>query len=389
MLKQLKRMLARKVGGSIKRKCEAMASKECISQGDLRYVKSAFGLMGAIPGLSQSLARLNDAIDEAMKAGFSESELADKDRMRRVREDILFCNKVYGFSPQEYFTYELEKLSHAGRKTFVTTRNKRGYYSKLNNQNYNLYLNKKTEMYKKFSEFYGRDALPLYDETDREAFIEFVKKHPVFIYKPSDDYGGKGITIIDSEKTTGINDTFNILTSQGAGIVEELIEQGDALAQFHPESVNTVRAVTYLNSNNEPEIQWCFLRMGMGSSHTDNASSGGLSAMIDPETGIICSIGRDWKGDVHMTHPDTGVQLMGFKMPEWDKAMELLKKVSNVIPELRLVGWDLAYSKKGWILIEGNSRPQCVSAQISSYNGKLYLLDNMMEEMKAEKNGKQ
>lgn len=381
----IKKALAKKVKESIKIKCRAMADKEYISERDQRYVRVTHGLLGAVPGLSLRQQKLNDEISKALNAGLSKSELADKDRVKRLREDILFCNKVYGFSPQEYFTFELEKLSHAGRRTFVTRRNKNSYYAKLNNKNYNMYLNKKTEMYRKFKEFYGRDALPLYDDSDREAFNEFAGRHPLFVYKPSDDYGGKGIKIIDVTKTTGINDTFDILISQGSGIVEELIEQGEALAQFHPESVNTVRAVTCLNYRNEPEIQWCFLRMGMGSSRTDNASGGGLSAMIDPETGIINSIGRDWKGDVHMTHPDTGVQLMGYKLPEWDKAMELLKKVSNVIPELRLVGWDLAYSKNGWILIEGNSRPQCVSAQISSYNGKLYLMENMIKNLPSAK----
>lgn len=380
----IKKAVAKKIRGTIKSKCRAMADKEYISEKDFRYVTNSQKFLNAVPGLSLRAGKLDDEIDKAMKAEFSEAELADKERMKRIYEDILFCNKVYGFSPQEYFTFELEKLSHAGRKTFVTRRNKNSYYAKLNNKNYNMYLNKKTEMYRKFREFYGRDAQPLYDETDREAFRAFVNRHPVFIYKPSDDFGGKGIKIIDVTKTTGVNDTFDILISQGSGIVEELIEQGEALAQFHPQSVNTVRAVTCLNSSNEPEIQWCFLRMGMGGNHTDNASGGGLQAMIDPETGIINSVGRDWKGDVHMTHPDTGVQLMGFKLPEWDKAMELLKKVSNVIPELRLVGWDLAYSKNGWILIEGNSRPQCVSAQISSYNGKLYLMDNMVKDLKTK-----
>ena len=377
----IKKALAKKVKNSIKTKCRAMADKEYISESDMRYVRVTYGLMDAVNGSSRNHVKLNSEIKQAMEAEFSETELADKDRMKKIREDIIFCYEVYGFSPQEYFTFELGKLSHAGRRTFVTRRNKNSYYSKLNNQNYNMYLDKKTEMYRKFREFYGRDALPLYDDEDRDAFKAFVDRHPVFIYKPSDDFGGKGIKIIDVTKTTGVNDTFDILISQSSGIVEELIEQGEALAKLHPESVNTVRAVTCLNSSNEPEIQWCFLRMGMGKSYTDNASGGGLQAMIDPDTGIICSTGRDWKGDVHMTHPDTGVQLMGFKLPEWEKAMELLKKVSNVIPELRLVGWDLAYSKNGWILIEGNARPQCVSAQISNYNGKLYLMDNMIKAM--------
>jgi glutathione synthase/RimK-type ligase-like ATP-grasp enzyme len=369
----------------IKAKFLEIAAKEETTPEDRKYVYDSFKYLESTAKKKRLYEGLDAKIREMMETYMSEESLADEKYSDRIYKDILFCNRIYGFSPQEYFTYDLEKLSHAGRKTFVTTRNKRAFYRELNNQNYIMYLNKKTEMYKKFKDYYGRDAFALYDEDDREGFREFVRKHPRFIYKPSDDYGGKGIKIINSYRTTGADDLFDILIAQGSGIVEELIVQGEELAQFHPKSVNTVRAVTFLNSDNEPEIQWCFLRMGMGENRTDNASGGGLSAMIDPETGTIISVGRNWKGETHIVHPDTGVPLIGFRMPEWDKAKELLKKVSNVLPQLRLVGWDLAYSENGWILIEGNSRPQCVSPQIPAYNGKFHCLEYMRNTLEAEK----
>lgn len=295
----------------------------------------------------------------------------DKKYVKELYDDIVFCRSMYGFSDQEYFTYEVDKLSHKGRQQFVTMRGKYHYYYKFNNQNYIMYLNKKTEMYRKYRKYYGRDAFCIYDETDRDGFLEFVAKHPKFIYKPSDDSGGRGIEILDLSTVKNPTEIFDILLSQGCGIVEELIEQGQELAQFHPDSINTIRVVTFLNDEGKTEILWSFLRMGMGGNHTDNMSSGGLSAMIDPENGIIYSAGRDWKGDECVYHPDTHVQLVGFKIPEWDKAKELINEVALVIPQIRFVGWDIAYSTKGWVLIEGNSRPQCLSAQIPKYNGKL------------------
>ena len=165
--------------------------------------------------------------------------------------------------------------------------------------------------------------------------------------------------------------------ANGFCVVEELIIQAHEIAQFHPESVNTMRIVAYRASAEETLIQWCFLRMGMGGSHTDNMSSGGLSALVDPATGIIYTTGRDWLGKTHLFHPDTGVQLVGFQIPEWDVLMGLVKEISNVIPEVKLVGWDFAYSEKGWTFVEGNARPQCVSAQITEYNGKRHLYENM------------
>ena len=383
--------IIRKIGSKLKKsfrkRCVALSRAEVITPKDRRYVIFMIHFLSSLPGNKARAAREMERIKKLLKENLSEAELADADRVARLTDDMRFCNRVYGFRFQEYFTYGLEKLSHAGRVTFISTRSRRSYYKYLNNQNYTSYLIRKTEMYRKFGELYGRDALPIYDESDEDAFREFVKKHPKFIYKQVDEFGKTEIKFVDSAKTVGSSALFDILITMGCGIVEELIDQDEALAQFHPKSVNTVRAITFLNSEGEAEIQWCFLRMGTGANRTDNASSS-LMAMIDSETGIVCQPGRNGKGDTFLCHPDTGAQIVGFKMPEWDKAKELLGKAANVIPQLRLVGWDLAYSKDGWVLVDGNSIPQYIYPQISAYNGNLHLLESMKKQVQAERRTK-
>lgn len=321
---------------------------------------------------------------KTIAANIPEEKFADKKYVKKLYDEILYCRFMYGIAVREYFVYEFEKLSHEGRKTFVTRSNKYPFYRRFNNQNYIPYLNMKTETYRKFKKFYGRDVLCMYDENDLEAFLEFVEKHPRFIYKPASDYGGHGVEIYNADEYDSKEDLFKILMYHGFCVVEELIVQAHEIAQFHPQSVNTMRVVAFRKNENEAEIQWCFLRMGMGGSHTDNMSSGGLAAMVDPETGIIYTTGRDWLGYEHIAHPDTGVQLVGFQIPKWDELKALVGKLANVIPEIRLVGWDLSLTEKGWVFVEGNARPQCVSAQITKYNGLLHLYKNMDNHLKNE-----
>jgi len=307
---------------------------------------------------------------------------------RKTYRDVLYCRFMYGTLPKEYFIYRFDLLSHEGRMTFVTRSNKYKFYNKFNNKNYAEFLNKKTETYRKFGEFYGREVLCVYDEDDLAAFCAFVRRHPRYIYKPAQDYGGRGIKIYDSALYDSTEDLFRIMLHGGACVLEELIVQGAEIAQFHPQSVNTVRIVTYRSEEGETYIQWCFLRMGGGGSHTDNMSAGGISALIDPETGVICDCGRDYKGDRYIYHPDTGVQFPGFNMPRWDEVRELVKKLSAVLPQVRFVGWDLAYTDKGWLFVEGNAQPQCVAPQITSYNGRLHNYREMLaiyEREQAEK----
>ncbi|MBQ9531929.1 MAG: hypothetical protein IJR70_07635 [Eubacterium sp.] len=310
----------------------------------------------------------------------TEEELASRKTVRRIYNDILFCRFMYGTVTREYFSFDFRMMSHEARKTYLTRNNKYPFYRKFNNQNYVGYLNKKTETYKKFKEFYKRDVLCIYDENDYDAFVEFVGKHDRFIYKPADDYGGHGVKIYDSKKYGSLKELFDVILFNGGCVVEELIVQADPIKSLHPSSVNTMRVVAFLSPSGETKIQWCFLRMGMGGSHTDNMSSGGLAIMVDPKTGIAYLPGRDWLGAEHLFHPDTGEKLIGLQIPEWDKLLELINKLSHVLPQIRLVGWDLAYTNKGWMFVEGNATPQCVSAQLTNFNGRLYLYKNMESE---------
>ena len=308
---------------------------------------------------------------------------------RKLCREIIYCRFMYGILPKEYFIYRFDLLSHEGRMTFVTRSNKYYFYRKFNNKNYAEFLNSKTETLRKFGKFYHRDVLCVYDENDYPAFCEFIKKHPRFIYKPARDYGGHGIKIYNSELYDSAKDLFDLVMFDGVCVCEELIIQGEEIAQFHRESVNTVRIVTYRSDDGVAHPQWCFLRMGAGGSHTDNMSAGGISALIDYETGIICDCGRDYDGNRYVFHPDSGKQLVGFNVPKWDEVKSMIQQLANALPQVRFVGWDLAYTDSGWVFVEGNARPQCVAPQITAYNGKLSTYKEMDAIFEADKAAKE
>ena len=50
----------------------------------------------------------------------------------------------------------------------------------------------------------------------------------------------------------------------------------------------------------------------------------------------------------------TGTPIKGFQFPDWDKATDLVKRASMVIPQVAYIGWDVAFSDKGPVLVEGN-----------------------------------
>lgn len=123
------------------------------------------------------------------------------------------------------------------------------------------------------------------------------------------------------------------------------------------------------------------LRVGRGDGIIDNFSAGGISALIDPETGCICSDGADKKGRRYAAHPDTGVRFDGYRLPEWDKAVAMVTTAAHMVPGNHYCGWDLAYSTHGWCMVEANCTAQMGGMQIITQTGRKAELEALIAQM--------
>lgn len=273
----------------------------------------------------------------------------------------------YGWWFDEYFMYHFNRLSHSGRKEFVPDIQKEYFCDKVNAREIHERFANKGVTYRYFSEYYHRDVCPVECwERDEVAFSAFVAKHDAFIIKPIDGTLGRGVRIIRGESLAELKHLLDEEYPSGF-LAEELIKQHEQLATLHPESVNTIR-ITTLRKGDKVYVAPPFIRMGRGNEVVDNAAQGGIFAAIDRETGIVLQA-ADEQGNVYIKHPETGVAIVGFKIPEWDKALELAKALSRVVPEWYFAGWDLAYTDKGWVMVEANSRGQFVCFQTSTQIG--------------------
>lgn len=143
---------------------------------------------------------------------------------------------------------------------------------------------------------------------------------------------------------------------EGNALVEECIQGCDQLQAFHPQSLNTVRVVT-VKDGNEPKLFGSFFRMGRGDSVVDNAHAGGVFAHVDIEKGILDSDAITTDGEVFQHHPDTGIVIKGFQIPNWNLISETCKEAHRLCDNF-IVGWDVTVNKNGEVdFIEGNHAP--------------------------------
>ncbi|WP_319502700.1 sugar-transfer associated ATP-grasp domain-containing protein [uncultured Draconibacterium sp.] len=152
-------------------------------------------------------------------------------------------------------------------------------------------------------------------------------------------------------------------------VQERITNQSTDYAIFHPNSINTIRVVT-IRDNDEIQILCAIFRMGANGRHSDNWSSGGISVGINIEDGTLEKWGffKPGLGTKSDKHPNTGIVYENKKLPLWQEIIEYVKKAHQLFYGLHSIGWDVAVTDSGIMLIEGNDNWDTDFAQWN--NGK-------------------
>ena len=292
------------------------------------------------------------------------------DRRRELLREMRHAMVNYRWNFEEFFLFGYEDLTKEEIASFAPEFDKNIFCAKVNDEKDSLVYYYKWNTYSRFKKYYKRDVVQVRSLEDLKSkpFSDFVERHRRFVLKPESKSCGRGIRIID---TASIDDAIQQIEAvyrngEARFVLEELVVQCAEMARLHPESVNTVRFPTF-RLDDRVHIFPPYLRMGQGSSFVDNAGSGGVFGLVDLETGRVYAA-CDEMGNTYEVHPDTKEAIIGFKVPRWEEALTMAKELITVIPSVRWVGWDLALTDEGWVLIEGNERAQFVF-QIPSKKG--------------------
>ena len=286
----------------------------------------------------------------------------------------------FGCVFDEYFLFGYEHLSATERNSFITDKTRWQYYRLMNKEeNLEIFDNKKNA-YEVFKAYFKRDLLEISINTDKKEYCDFFDKHKRVIVKPVQGSGGKGIFVIDKPQFKTAEEGFNHLQKMNKTFVaEELIQQTNEMASVHPTTVNTIR-VPSVKTKNGVVIFHPFFRVGCGDSVVDNAFSGGIFAPVSPDTGAVITHGFNEKNQMFVAHPETGIVFKGIQIPRWDEAVDFVKKLANVIDGNNYVGWDIALTDEGWVLVEGNPRGQFVE-QYATKKGVKEELEELIKNM--------
>lgn len=281
-----------------------------------------------------------------------------KEQKSYIKKQMKEAMVKYRWDFDEYFIFHFDECDETKRRSFVPEFDKNVFADRVNDKKQAAVFLDKWTTYEYFKEFFGRDVYNIRHLSDLETteFSQFIQNHPKFMMKPVFGTRGAGIEVYEAESVSNAQEILMKLYNNGvtAMILEELIVQDDRLAALHKESANTLRVVT-IRYDDRVEVIRSYLRIGKGKSVIDNASAGGVFGVINIETGKIYAA-CDRLGHTFERHPDSNVNLIGFEIPRWEEVKALVRKAAQVLPEVRYVGWDVAVTKTGCVLIEGNDK---------------------------------
>lgn len=293
--------------------------------------------------------------------------------LKRHHIQYLFFKMIYpGLDAMDYFRYEFYRLRHKDRKTFITEgylRKMNFHFNPKNSQTLKAYkiLDDKREFNKFFDDFIKRSWTEVKD--NEGEFVSFCLLYKTIILKPSVSGGGQGIQKVEVTSKNEAIELFNKFNNKNM-IVEEVIKQSDEINLINSSSINTIRIYSII-SNNQIYITGATFRFGNGKSAVDNYSSGNYAASVDEKTGKVTSSAVSQNGERITTHPISGAQIVGFKIPNWEHAIEMVIEAHKKLMSLRYIGWDVAFNSDNEpLLVEGNTFAGVELQQHPSLTGK-------------------
>lgn len=214
-------------------------------------------------------------------------------------------------------------------------------------------------------EFVDRDYNSV-NSISEELFESLIENEGNLILKQSVD-SDSGRSVMLFHKTGNghyykgsVKLTLEFFKESGKNVIlQRAIEQHPDISIFNNSSVNTLRIVTYKSvTTNEVHILSTVIRIGANGSEIDNMHAGGRMVRVDMN-GKLAKTAFDQYGRRYSEHNGIRFDSEEYTIPNFDKAIELAKKIAEEVRPLRLIQHDIS--------IDRNGNPVCIEFNVRGF----------------------
>lgn len=293
--------------------------------------------------------------------------------------DTGWCVFRYGMALTDYLNYEIYRRNRKERKAYLGTRQENAFYETVSPAAYKKRFTVKQNFLREFKDYTRRDCV-VPGEDSFEALCAFLDNNPQFMSKPYDGLGGQDVKKVNAADISDRQAYYDSCVENRI-FLEQLVQQHPDMNVLCPASVNTMRIMTF-NDNGKSEILWMGLRVGNGVNAVDNFHAHGMAVAIDMQTGKLMGQAIDKDCNRYSVHPTTGVAFEGFQIPDFQAAKELVLKGALESDKILVIGWDVALSKDGPVVIEANRRPGFDIVQVLDGRGRKDMVESVLARVK-------
>ena len=210
---------------------------------------------------------------------------------------------------------------------------------------------------------------------DRRQWVTFIEEDlpEHFVIKPAESAFGRGLSvfkrtpdgIVDAQgKPHSADDICESMGTVGRFdsfvIQERLWNHPDLLSLTDVQYLQTLRLNTLIDSDGRCRLIHGHMKFIAGSSAADNfdyGTTGNLQCLVDLDCGRLppaVTMTQDPPAIVTVArHPKTKEEFAGFQLPLWEHACRLVLRAAPLFLPLRAIGWDIALTPAGPVLVEG------------------------------------
>ena len=210
----------------------------------------------------------------------------------------------------------------------------------------------------------------------REAWLLFFEEKVAdeFVIKPSRGAFGQGVRVLCRDeggfvdsfgKRYAAEDVYSIMAldsgCESFVIQERLMNHPEIVRLTDTEHLQTARITTVIDAEGLCHIIHTHFKLITGNAVTDtfhHGRTGNLQAMVCSADGVLKSaVTMDPEGSGTKSvdiHPKTGIGINGYRLPVWRQACALAKEAASKFLPLRTIGWDVALTARGPVIVEGN-----------------------------------
>jgi hypothetical protein len=283
-------------------------------------------------------------------------------------KQIVYLANVYNLPPQSYYDFRLWKADQ-----YIVWQEHAAIFDWLNRDADTKALDNKNTFFE-FCQSAGIPTPSVVTRFDRSGMEQWYCESSDFpkvdlIIKPTDLSCGEGVERWDYvevchkwKRADTLLNRFELvsycrqLAKKHRLIVQPRLRNHPSIEPFSNGALCTLRVISYHLPKTRPALfQSCF-RMPVGMGEADNFNAGGIAAGVSERGTLGVAVGKDVRAGLFTHHPDTQTRIEDVDLPYWQQMVDLALLTHKRLGGPCFVGWDIALTINGPIVLEGNDK---------------------------------